>query len=177
MTLLIRPSNTDDCTEITAIYGHAVRHGTASWELDPPDQAEMARRREAVLAAGYPYLVAIHEGRVMGYAYASAYRPRPAYAATVEDSVYLAPEAQRQGIGTRLLAALIEECTARGYRQMIGIIGDGAGGSAGSLRLHESLGFTLVGVARNIGYKHGRWLDQMILQRSLGAAETTPPDL
>lgn len=175
MTLLIRPVDPADCAAITAIYGHAVIHGTASWEHDPPDLAEMTRRRDAVLAAGYPYLVAIRDGRVLGYAYASAYRPRSAYRATVEDSVYLAPEAQRQGIGTQLLTALIEDCTRRGFRQMIGIIGDGHGGSAGSLKLHESLGFTRVGIVRDIGYKHGRWLDQMILQKMLGAGATSPP--
>jgi L-amino acid N-acyltransferase YncA len=175
MTFLIRPSTPADCAAIAAIYGHAVVHGTASWEHDPPELAEMIRRREALVSAGYPYLVAEANGQVMGYAYAGAYRPRPAYAATVEDSVYLAPAAQRRGIGTKLLATLIADCTALGYRQMICIIGDGQGGSAGSLALHESLGFALVGIARDIGYKHGRWLDQMILQKSLGAGAASPP--
>ena len=175
MTLLIRPSTPVDCAAITAIYSHAVIHGTASWEHEPPDLAEMIRRRETIVAAGYPYLVAEQDGKLLGYAYASAYRPRPAYRATVEDSVYLAPDALRRGIGTRLLTALIADCAARGYRQMIAIVGDGHGGAAGSLALHESLGFTLVGIARDIGYKHGRWLDQIILQKTLGAGAATPP--
>ena len=175
MTILIRPALAGDCAAITAIYGHAVMHGTASWELDPPDLAEMLRRREAILAGGYPYLVAEKAGTVLGYAYASAYRPRPAYRSTVEDSVYISPAAQRQGVGRALLSALITECTACGFRQMIGIVGDGHGGSEGSLKLHEAFGFALLGIARNVGYKHGRWLDQMILQKSLGEADLTPP--
>lgn len=177
MTLLIRPCEPDDCAAITAIYCHAVIHGTASWELDAPDAVDMARRREAIIAAGYPYLVAERAGLVLGYAYASAYRPRPAYRSTVENSVYVSPDAQRQGIGRVLPLALIEACAARGFRQMIGIVGDGTGGS---LRLHEMLGFELVGIARDVGYKHGRWLDQFILQKSLGqkppgTSATAPP--
>lgn len=176
MTVLIRPAFAGDCAAITAIYGHAVIHGTASWELEPPDLAEMLRRREAILAGGYPYLVAERAGAVLGYAYASAYRPRPAYRTTVEDSVYISSDAQRQGVGTALLSALITDCTARGFRQMIGIVGDGHGGAAGSLRLHEAFGFALVGIARNVGWKHGRWLDQMILQKPLGEADLAPPE-
>lgn len=176
MPILIRAALATDCAAITAIYGHAVIHGTASWELEAPDRTEMLKRREAIVAAGYPYLVAEKDGEVLGYAYASAYRPRPAYRATVEDSVYIAPQAQRMGIGKALLSALITDCTARGYRQMIGIVGDGHGGSAGSLRLHEALGFELLGLARGVGWKHGRWLDQMILQKALGEGDRTPPE-
>jgi L-amino acid N-acyltransferase YncA len=175
MTYLIRPSTAADCSAITTIYGHAVIHGTASWELEAPDLADMLKRREAITATGYPYLVAERTGDILGYAYASAYRPRPAYRSTVEDSVYISPSAQRQGVGTALLSALITECTARGYRQMIGIVGDGHVGAAGSLKLHEALGFELLGIARNVGYKHGRWLDQLILQKSLGESDQTPP--
>lgn len=177
MTHLIRPSTTADCAIIATIYGHAVVHGTASWELEPPDLAEMIKRREALLAAGYPYLVAERDDEILGYAYAGAYRPRPAYRSTVEDSVYIAPAAQRQGIGRSLLTALIGECERRGFRQMMGIIGDGHGGAAGSLRLHQTLGFELLGIARAVGYKHGRWLDQMILQKSLGTGDLSPPSV
>jgi phosphinothricin acetyltransferase len=171
----IRPSIEADCGAIAAIYEEAVLHGTASWELAAPDRAEMLRRREAIVTAGYPYLVAERDGAVLGYAYASAYRPRPAYRSTVETSLYVAPTAQRQGVGRGLLLALITACEASGFRQMIGIVGDGQGGAAGSLKLHQALGFELIGVARNVGYKHGRWLDQFILQKPLGEADQTPP--
>lgn len=173
MTLIVRPSSDGDLPAITAIYAHAVTHGTASFELDPPDEAEMARRRAALLAAGYPYLVAEAAGGVAGYAYAGAYRPRPAYRATVEDSIYVAPDAQAGGIGRALLTALIGACEARGFRQMVAVIGDSR--SAGSIRLHESLGFRRVGILEAVGYKHGRWLDSVLMQRSLGAADTAPP--
>jgi phosphinothricin acetyltransferase len=171
----IRPADPVDIPAITAIYAHAVLHGTASWELDPPDEAEMLRRREAILAGGYPYLVAEHAGLVLGYAYAGAYRPRPAYRATVENSIYIAPDAQGLGVGAALLEALMAECSARGFRQMIAVIGDGTGASIGSRRLHERAGFRLIGVAEKVGYKHGRWLDQMLMQKELGEGDRTPP--
>lgn len=177
MTPIIRPAASADIPAITAIYRHAVLHGTASWELDPPDEAEMARRREAILAGGYPYLVAESDGVLRGYAYASAYRPRPAYRATVENSIYIAPDAQGQGIGTELLDALMTACATSGFRQMIAVIGDPAGGSVGSRRLHERAGFRLVGVAEKVGFKHGRWLDQMLMQKELGEGDATPPAL
>ena len=173
----IRPALPADIPAIAAIYAHAVLHGTASWELDPPDEAEMLRRQEAILGAGYPYLVAQRDSDVLGYAYAGAYRPRPAYRATVENSIYVAPGAHGSGIGSALLAALIEACTARGFRQMIAVIGDGTGASVGSRRLHERAGFRLIGVAEKVGYKHGRWLDQMLMQKELGEGDTTPPAL
>jgi L-amino acid N-acyltransferase YncA len=174
MSLIIRPSAPADIAAVHAIYSHAVIHGTASWELTPPEPAEMAARREALLAGGYPYLAAERDGRVVGYAYAGAYRPRAAYRATVEDSIYIHPQAAGQGVGKALLSALLAACEARGFRQMIAVIGDGYGASRASLRLHESAGFTLLGVAREIGFKHGRWLDQVLMQKSLGAGSSTP---
>jgi len=173
--LSIRPATPADIPAIAAIYADAVCHGTASWELDPPDEAEMLRRHEAILAGGYPYLVAQRDGLLLGYAYASAYRPRPAYRSTVENSIYIAPEAQGAGLGSALLAALIEACTAKGFRQMIAVIGDGTGASVGSRRLHERAGFRLIGIAENVGFKHGRWLDQMLMQMDLGEGSATPP--
>ena len=173
MSLLIRPSRDSDLSAVTAIYRPAVLHGTASFELEPPDEAEMARRRRALLEGGYPYLVAERDGAVVGYAYAGAYRPRPAYRFTVEDSIYVAPDRQGSGVGRALLVALIEACEALGFRQMVAVIGDSA--SQGSIRLHESLGFRPVGVLEAIGFKHGRWLDTVLMQRPLGHGASTPP--
>ena len=175
MTLSIRPALPADIAAITQIYAHAVLHGTASWELDPPDAAQMMQRFETVLAGGYPYLVAQDDADLLGYAYARAYRPRPAYRATVENSIYIAPGAQGRGVGTALLAALVQACTERGFRQMIAVIGDGTGASVGSRRLHEAAGFRLIGIAEKVGYKHGRWLDQMLMQKELGEADRSPP--
>jgi phosphinothricin acetyltransferase len=177
MTPTIRPASAADIPALAAIYGHAVLHGTASWELDPPDEAEMARRREAILAGGYPYLVAESGGVLLGYAYAGAYRPRPAYRATVENSIYIAPDAQGRGVGTALLGTLMAACADRGFRQMIAVIGDPTGGSTGSRRLHERAGFRLIGVAEKVGFKHGRWLDQMLMQKELGNRDATSPTL
>ncbi|AMJ62138.1 GNAT family N-acetyltransferase [Bosea sp. PAMC 26642] len=172
-TLSIRPAGPADIPAITAIYAHAVLHGTASWELDPPDESEMLRRHEAILAGGYPWLAAERDGILLGYAYAGAYRPRPAYRATVENSIYIAPDAQGLGIGSALLAALMRACAERGFRQMIAVIGDGTGASR---RLHERAGFRLIGIAEKVGYKHGRWLDQMLMQKELGEGDRAPPD-
>ncbi|PSC07013.1 GNAT family N-acetyltransferase [Alsobacter soli] len=173
MTAIVRPSEDKDLPAITAIYEHAVLNGTASFEIDPPDQAEVARRREALLSAGFPYLVAEVDGRVVGYAYAGPYRPRPAYQFTVEDSIYVAPDVQGRGVGRALLSSLIAHCERQGFRQMVGVIGDSS--STGSIALHRSLGFLNAGVVRDVGYKHGRWLDQVIMQRRLGAgAEGVP---
>jgi L-amino acid N-acyltransferase YncA len=172
-TIAIRPVAPDDIAAITRIYAHAVRHGTASFELDPPDEAEMTRRQRALLGGGYPYLVAQVDGTIAGYAYAGAYRMRPAYRWTVEDSVYIAPEAQRRGIGRALLERLITESEARGYRQMIAVIGDSR--NAASIELHRALGFGLVGNFVSVGFKHGRWLDSVLMQRPLGPGDTTTP--
>src|SRR4051794_8730829 len=172
-SLLVRPSQDSDLAQIAAIYAHAVRHGTASFELDPPPEAEMARRRSALIEGGYPYLVAEAEGAILGYAYAGPYRPRAAYRSTVEDSIYIAPAAQGRGVGRALLAALIRECEARDFRLMVAVIGDEA--SAGSIALHRSAGFEHVGTLPGIGYKHGRWLASVLMQRVLGPGTSTPP--
>jgi len=174
MSMTIRDCHADDIPAITAIYGHAVRHGNASFELDPPDVAEMARRRDGILAAGYPYIVAEIDGTVRGYSYASAYRTRPAYRFAVENSVYVAPDTQGQGIGRALLPALIERCTASCFRLMVAVIGDSA--NHASIRLHEACGFTHAGLLPNIGWKHGRWLDSVLMTRALGQGGTTPPE-
>lgn len=173
----IRPGLPADIPAIAAIYADAVLHGTASWELEPPGEAEMQQRYEAILAGGYPYLVAERDGELLGYAYAGAYRPRPAYRSTVENSIYIAPAAQGLGIGSLLLDALMQACTERGFRQMIAVIGDGTGASVGSRRLHERAGFRLIGVAEKVGFKHGRWLDQMLMQKELGEGGSTLPAL
>jgi L-amino acid N-acyltransferase YncA len=170
---LIRPARPSDIATITRIYAHAVRHGTASFELEPPEQAEMARRQDALLAGGFPYLVAEADGGILGYAYAGPYRARPAYRFTVEDSVYITPEAQRRGLGRLLLERLITESEARGYRQMIAVIGDSA--QDASIALHAALGFRLIGTFAAVGFKFDRWLDTVLMQRPLGhGAETKP---
>ena len=173
MTVLIRPAHDDDIDAIAAIYADAVLHGTASFELDPPDVREMAARRAALIDKGFPYLVAERADRLLGFAYAGPYRPRPAYAFTVEDSVYVAPDAHRSGAGRALLAKLISVCADKGFRQMVAVIGDSL--SAPSIGLHQTLGFVHVGTVRNVGFKKGRWLDQVIMQRDLGAGAATPP--
>ena len=172
--ILIRDSRDDDIPAIGAIYGHWVTHGLASFELTPPDAAEVARRRDAVLAAGYPYLVAERDEQVAGYAYASAYRPRPAYRFAVENSVYVAPGAIRGGTGTALLDALIAACTARGFRLMVAVIGDSA--NHASIGLHERAGFARAGQLPAVGWKHGRWVDSVLMTRALGAGASTPPE-
>ncbi len=173
MRLSIRAATAADIPAITAIYDHAVRHGTASFELEPPEAAEMARRQKALLDGGYPYLVAEADGAVAGYAYAGAYRPRPAYRWSVEDSVYVAPSMHRRGIGAALLARLIAEAEARGFRQMIAVIGDSA--QTASIELHAALGFRRIGAVENVGFKFGRWLDTVLMQRPLGPGATAPP--
>jgi phosphinothricin acetyltransferase len=169
----LRPSRDEDIPAIAAIYGHWVVHGRASFELDPPDTAEMARRRAAVLAGGYPYLVAERDGRVVGYAYASAYRTRPAYRFAVENSIYVAPGAGRTGTGAALLDALVDACAARGFRMMVAVIGDSA--NAASIALHARAGFAPAGLLPAIGWKHGRWVDSVLMTRPLGPGATTPP--
>ncbi|HEY1982856.1 MAG TPA: GNAT family N-acetyltransferase [Xanthobacteraceae bacterium] len=172
-TAILRPAAGGDIAAITRIYGDAVTHGTASFELEPPDEAEMARRHQALLAGGYPYLVAEVTGAIAGYAYAGAYRARPAYRWCVEDSVYVAPDYHRRGIGRLLLARLVEECEQHGFRQMIAVIGDSA--QTPSIALHAALGFDMIGRLRSVGFKHGRWLDTPLMQRALGPGETAPP--
>jgi phosphinothricin acetyltransferase len=171
--LVLRASVSSDITEITTIYAHAVLHGTASFELSAPGSEEMARRRQSLLSQGYPYIVAASGGEVLGYAYAGPYRPRPAYGHTVENSVYVRPDAQRRGIGLALLQRLLQEAEERGFRQMIAVIGDS--GNQASIRLHERVGFALVGTLHAVGWKHGKWLDVVLMQRALGPGATTGP--
>jgi len=170
----IRPAAETDVAAITAIYEHAVLHGTATFELIPPDLAEMGRRFDALSSGGFPYLVATLDSRVVGYAYAGAYRPRPAYRFTVENSIYLDPAIHRQGIGLKLLRRLIEESEARGYRQMIAVIGDSA--NAGSIGVHNRCGFQMIGTHPNVGLKFGRWLDTVMMQLPLGEGAGTIPE-
>jgi phosphinothricin acetyltransferase len=169
----IRPATLADIPAITRIYAHAVTHGTASFELEAPTEAEMQKRMETLLAGRFPYIVAEIDGAVAGYAYAGPYRARPAYRFTVENSIYIAPEMHRRGIGRALLAALIEASTARGFRLMIAVIGDSA--QAASIGVHKALGFQDAGVFRNVGYKFGRWLDTVHMQLPLGDGAKTPP--
>jgi L-amino acid N-acyltransferase YncA len=169
----IRPATSADIPTITRIYQHAVRHGTASFEIEPPDEAEMARRQRMLLDGGYPYLVAEADGAVLGYAYAGAYRARPAYRWSVENSIYVDTEKHRRGIGRALLERLIAESEARGYRQMIAVIGDSD--QTPSIALHRALGFEMVGTLRHVGFKFGRWLDTVLMQRALGPGATAPP--
>ncbi|MBN9560968.1 MAG: N-acetyltransferase [Alphaproteobacteria bacterium] len=172
-TVTIRPSREADLEAITAIYGHHVRHGTASFETESPPIEEMRRRRAELLSRGFPYLVAEADGAVLGYAYAGPYRPRAAYRDTVENSVYVHPDTIGHGIGTLLLRALIAECESLGLRQMVAVVGDN--GNTASIRLHERCGFRLIGILEAVGYKHGRWLDSVLLQRTLGPGKDTPP--
>ncbi len=169
----IRPAAVTDLPAITAIYREAVLHGTATFELDPPDLAEMTRRFEALTKGGFPYLVAVMEDVVVGYAYAGPYRPRPAYRFTVENSVYLDPASQGRRIGTRLMQDLIVACEARGYRQMIAVIGDSA--NLASVSLHVRTGFDMIGTHPSVGFKFGRWLDTVMMQRALGEGAVTLP--
>ncbi len=173
MSVPIRPATFADIPAITRIYAHAVEHGTASFELAPPDEAEMTRRMQAILDGKFPYIVAEIDGAVAGYAYASLYRTRPAYRFTVEDSVYVAPHIHRRGIGKALLMNLIESCTALGFRQMIAVIGDL--NQAASIGVHRACGFEDAGNLRSIGWKFGRWLDTPLMQLTLGPGATTPP--
>lgn len=168
----MRDSTVADIPAITAIYRHAVLYGRASFEVAPPDEGEMAARREALISDGYPHIVATAGDRVVGYAYLSAYHSRPAYAGTVEDSVYVAEDCQGRGTGYALLSHLIAEAEARGFRQMVAVIGDSANRS--SIRLHEKLGFRPVGTLRSVGWKHGRWLDAVLMQRAIGPGDTRP---
>ena len=171
--LLIRPSTPADLPAITAIYGWNVHNGTGTFELDAPNESEMSRRRDDVLAKGLPWLVVERGGTVQGYAYANHFRPRPAYRFCVEDSVYLAAGAQRRGLGRLLLVELMARCEAAGARQMLAVIGDSA--NLGSVGVHRGLGFEHVGVMKAAGWKFGRWLDVVVMQKALGAGATADP--
>jgi L-amino acid N-acyltransferase YncA len=165
---LIRPSADGDMEAMASIYAHHVLHGAASFEIAPPGAGEMGRRRAAVLKHGLPWLAAELDGRVAGYAYAGPYRPRPAYRFTVEDSVYVDPACTGRGIGGLLLSGLIALSEQAGARQMIAVIGDS--GNRASIRLHERFGFRHVGVLRAVGFKFGRWVDTVLMQRALGGS-------
>src|SRR3984893_7296031 len=171
--IVIRAATPADIAAITRIYAHAVRFGTASFEIEPPDEAEMARRQRALIDGGHPYLVGEGDGAVLGYAYAGPYRSRPAYRFSVENSIYVAPDAHRRGVGRALMDRLIVESEARGYRLMIAVIGDSA--QAPSIALHRAAGFKLVGALEGVGYKFDRWLDTVLMQRALGKGTSAPP--
>jgi L-amino acid N-acyltransferase YncA len=171
MTCVVRDSCESDISAVQAIYAHHVLHGAASFEEEPPPLAEMQRRRAAVLARGLPYLVAEIGGRVAGYSYASPYRARPAYRFSIENSVYVARDRARAGIGRALLSALIARCERGEWRQMIAVIGDSA--NAASIGLHAGLGFRRVGTLHDVGFKFGRWVDSVLMQRPLGSDAAT----
>ena len=170
----IRPATVADLAAIRRIYAHEVEHGTSTYEWIVPDADEMARRWQAIADAGYPYLVAEVDGRVAGYAYASAYRGREGYRWTVEDSVYVDADFQGRGIGHALLSALIARCEALGYRCMVAVIGDATNDA--SIALHERLGFHVAGRFPALGRKHGRWLENVQMLRALGHADADSPD-
>jgi len=171
--LLIRPSTLADLPAITAIYGWNVLNGTGTFELDAPDEAEMSRRRDDVLAKGLPWLVVERGGTVQGYAYANHFRPRRAYRFCVEDSLYLAADAQGQGLGRLLLVELMARCEAAGARQTLAVIGDSA--NLGSVGVHRTLGFEHIGVMKAAGWKFDRWLDVVVMQKALGPGATSDP--
>ena len=171
--VLVRNSRDDDLPSIQAIYAHHVCHGTGTFEIDPPSLEEMTRRHADVLKNGFPYLVAEREGEVLGYAYANFFRTRPAYRFTVEDSIYISPQAIGQGIGKQLLRGLLDECTARGVRQVLAVIGDSA--NTGSIALHAACGFRMAGLLRASGWKFERWLDVVMMQYEAGEGERSAP--
>lgn len=173
--LLVRAATLADMPRVTAIYRHAVMEGTATYELDPPDENEMASRFRTLESGGFPWLVAESGGDILGYAYAGPFRARPAYRFIVEDSIYLAPDAQGLGTGRRLLAALIDSVREKGFRQLVAVIGDGHEKSA-SVKVHERLGFVHSGVLKGSGYKHGRWLDTVFMQLPLNGGDEIAPD-
>ncbi|MGC2855399.1 GNAT family N-acetyltransferase [Novispirillum sp. DQ9] len=176
--LVVRDAVEADVAALQAIYAHHVAHGTGSFETEAPDVAEMGRRWAGLVAQGYPYLVAEDAGGggggLAGFAYAGPFRPRAAFRFTVEDSLYVAPGRQGQGVGRALLAALIARCEAQGFRQMVAVIGDSA--NAGSIAVHASAGFVHTGTWRAVGFKFGRWVDTVFMQRALGPGDGTLPD-
>jgi phosphinothricin acetyltransferase len=172
--MIVRPATDADAEALAAIYGDAVLHGFGTFEEVPPSPAEMAGRRRAVAERGLPYLVAEQDGRVLGFAYAAPFRPRAAYRYTLEDSVYVAPDAQGMGVGRAALAAVIAACEALGVRQLMAVIGDS--GNQGSIGLHRALGFEQTGVGKSVGFKHGRWVDIVHMQKALNGGDTRLPE-
>ena len=169
----MRPATPQDIAAIHAIYSHHVLKGLATFEEEPPAPEELRRRYDEVIGRGLPYLVADFGGSVAGYGYCALYRTRSAYRYALEDSIYVRADAQGRGVGRALLAQLIERCTALGYRQLIAVIGDSA--HEASIGLHAEQGFMRVGTLRSVGYKFGRWVDSVIMQRPLGQGDATPP--
>lgn len=170
----IRPSREEDIPAITAIYAHHVLHGTGTFEIDPPNAADMTTRRADVLARNLPYLVAERDGEILGFAYCNWFKPRPAYRFSAEDSIYVADSARGQGLGRKLLAALCDAAEQAGVRKLLAVIGDSA--NAGSIGVHRSAGFTEIGVMRSVGWKFGAWRDIVLMEKSLGAGDTTSPE-
>lgn len=174
MTFSIRNATAADLLAITEIYRDSVLNGTASYEITPPDLTEMTSRQSGIIEKGYPYIAAeAEDGNLLGYAYASAFRTRPAYRWLVEDSIYLAPEARGKGVGKALLKELLIRCEALGFRQMVAVIG---GASPASVAVHKSLGFEMTGTLKGTGFKHGKWLDTVLMQVALGQGTETDPD-
>lgn len=171
---LIRPSRDGDLDAITAIYAHHVLHGTGTFEIDPPSRSDMTARRTEVLSRNLPWLVAEQDGKVLGFAYANWFKPRPAYRFSAEDSVYVAEAARGSGIGRALLLALMEQAEAAGVRQLMAVVGDSA--NTGSIKLHQSLGFEHIGLMRSVGWKHGAWRDIVLMQRPLGSGDAQSPE-
>jgi len=169
----IRPSRDDDIDAITLIYAHHVLHGTGTFEVDPPSVQDMRARRAEVLARGLPWLVAESDNQVSGFAYCNWFKPRPAYRFSAEDSIYLAHHANGQGLGRALLAELTTQAERAGVRKLIAVIGDS--GNTGSIGVHRALGFQHVGVLASCGWKFDRWLDVVLMERSLGLGDTTSP--
>ena len=171
---LIRSSREEDLAAITALYAHHVLHGTGTFETDPPSAQDMAARRADVLARGLPYLVAEENGRVRGFAYCNWFKPRPAYRFSAEDSIYVAHDAHGRGLGRLLLDALCTQAEAAGVRKLLAVIGDST--NAGSIGVHRAAGFTHVGVMRSVGWKFGAWRDVVLMEKPLGAGDTTAPE-
>ena len=171
---LVRPIHDDDRAASTAIYAHHVLHGTGTFETEPPTEADMATRRADVLGKGLPYLVAEQDGQVLGFAYCNWFKPRPAYRFSAEDSIYMAQAARGMGMGRQLLDALCTAAEAAGVRKLLAVIGDSA--NAGSIRVHQAAGFTHIGVMRSVGWKFGAWRDVVLMEKPLGAGDTTSPE-
>ncbi len=169
----IRTATTDDLARITAIYAHHVLHGTGTFETTPPSEVEMASRHADVAAKGLPYLVAEASGQVMGFAYANWFKPRPAYKFSAEDSIYVDPTQVHSGVGAALLSELLTRLEGAGVRQVLAVIGDS--GNLGSIKLHTKLGFNQIGVLPSVGWKFGRWLDVVMMQKSIGEGGHTSP--
>ncbi len=171
----IRASRDEDVPAITAIYAHHVLNGTGTFETIPPTPEDMAARRADVLSKELPYLIAEQDGQILGFAYCTWFKPRPAYRYSAEDSIYMADGARGQGAGKQLLAALAKEAEAAGIRKLIAVIGDSA--NQGSVRVHEAIGFSPVGVLKSCGWKFGKWLDVVLMEMPLGGSDSTSPEL